>query len=444
MAPNEMPVNILLVDDEPANLLALEAVLESLGHNLVKARSGEEALRQIMREDFAVILLDVLMPGMNGFETANLVRQRDRSRFTPIIFLTAFGKTEADMFEGYAAGAIDYLFKPFPPQVLRSKVTVLVDLYRKSEEVRRLNEELKRRAGELETLNLMLKNENEMRRRTEEELRLSEEELKHLNVSLEAQVQERTAAVEERSRQLLRSNEELQQFAYVASHDLQEPLRTIISYLQLIEERLKGNLDAEVKEFMGFVVNSAKHMRDLIHGLLEYSRVGSHKNPFQMVDCGSVLEKVIEQLKTSLAERGAHVEIRHLPEVLGDPLLLAMLFQNLIANALKFSKGETPEIQVGSREGEEEWLFWVKDNGIGIDPKYFDRIFVIFQRLHSRDEYPGTGLGLAVCKKTVERHGGRIWVESEPGRGSTFYFTLPFPKQGVAAPAGGGYSKASN
>ncbi|MGH7868612.1 MAG: response regulator, partial [Candidatus Dormibacteraceae bacterium] len=257
MASNETPVNILLVDDEPANLLALEAVLEGLGHNLVKARSGEEALRQLMREDFAVILLDVLMPGMNGFETASLIRQRDRSRLTPIIFLTAVGKTEEEMFEGYAVGAIDYLFKPFHPQVLRSKVAVLVDLYRKSEEVRRLNEELKRRAGELETLNLMLKNENEMRKRTGEELRVSEEELKNLNASLEAQVLERTSAVEERSRQLLKSNEELQQFAYVASHDLQEPLRTIISYLQLLEERLKEKLDAEGKEFMGFVVNSA-------------------------------------------------------------------------------------------------------------------------------------------------------------------------------------------
>lgn len=442
MAPTESPINILLVDDEPANLLALEAVLESLGHNLVKARSGEEALRHLMRDDFAVILLDVLMPGMNGFETANLIRQRDRSRFTPIIFLTAVGKTEAEMFEGYAAGAIDYLFKPFQPQVLRSKVIVLVDLYRKTEEVRRLNDELKRRAGELETLNLMLKNENEMRKRTEEELRQSEEELKNLNANLEAQVKERTAAVEERSRQLLKSNEELQQFAYVASHDLQEPLRTIISYLQLIEERLQDKLDAESKEFMGFVVNSAKHMRDLIHGLLEYSRVGSHKNPFQMVNCGVVLEKVMDQLKTSLTEKGAHVETQRLPEVLGDPLLLTMLFQNLIANALKFCKSSSPEIQIGCREGEGEWVLWVKDNGIGIDPKYFDRIFVIFQRLHSREEYPGTGLGLAVCKKTVERHGGRIWVESEPGKGATFYFTLPFPKQGAAAPTGGGYSKA--
>ncbi|HJT24351.1 MAG TPA: ATP-binding protein, partial [bacterium] len=272
----------------------------------------------------------------------------------------------------------------------------------------------------------------------------SEEELKNLNANLEAQVKERTAAVEERSRQLLKSNEELQQFAYVASHDLQEPLRTIISYLQLIEERLQDKLDAESKEFMGFVVNSAKHMRDLIHGLLEYSRVGSHKNPFQMVNCGVVLEKVMDQLKTSLTEKGAHVETQRLPEVLGDPLLLTMLFQNLIANALKFCKSSSPEIQIGCREGEGEWVLWVKDNGIGIDPKYFDRIFVIFQRLHSREEYPGTGLGLAVCKKTVERHGGRIWVESEPGKGATFYFTLPFPKQGVAAPAGGGYSKAAS
>jgi signal transduction histidine kinase len=429
MPTSENPVNILMVDDEPANLLALEAVLGGLGHNLVKARSGEEALRCLIRLDFAVILLDVLMPGMGGFETAALIRQKDRSRHTPIIFLTAVGKTEAEMFEGYAVGAIDYLFKPFRPEILRSKVSVLVDLYLKTLQVHRLNEELSHRALELESVNLMLRNENETRKRAEEGLRRSEEELKELNASLEAQVLERTAAVEERSRQLLRSNEELQQFAYVASHDLQEPLRTIISYLQLLEMRYSDHFNVESREFMDFVVKAAKHMRDLILGLLEYSRVSSQRKPFQRVDCGSVLAMVLENLKTSLSEKGAVVEHQALPEVYGDPLLLELLFQNLIGNALKFCANRAPRVEVGAERKEGEWLFRVRDNGIGIDPQYFERIFVIFQRLHSREDYPGTGLGLAVCKKTVERHGGRIWCESEVNKGSCFYFTIPFTQE---------------
>lgn len=435
MLSNENTINILIVDDEPANLLALEAVLGGLGHNLVKARSGEEALRCLIRLDFAVILLDVLMPGMSGFEAATLIRQRGRSHYTPIIFLTAAGKTEAEMFEGYAVGAIDYLFKPFHPEILRSKVSVLVDLYQKTRQVHILNDELSRRAAELESVNLMLRNENETRKRAEEGLRRSEEELKELNASLEAQVLERTAAVEERSRQLLRSNEELQQFAYVASHDLQEPLRTIISYLQLLEMRYKEQFNAESREFMDFVVKASKHMRDLILGLLEYSRVSSQRKPFQRVDCGSVVGMVLDSLKSSLTEKGAVVEYEVLPEVYGDPLLLELLFQNLIGNALKFCGNRPPQVRVGAERKEGEWLFWVKDNGIGIDARYFERIFVIFQRLHSREDYPGTGLGLAVCKKTVERHGGRIWCESELDKGSSFYFTIPVLQESLGSPA---------
>src|ERR1039458_9192046 len=203
----ETPVNILIVDDQPANLLALEAVLESLGQNLVRANSGEEALRQLIQKDFAVILLDVMMPGMNGFETAALIRERGRTRHTPIIFMTAGGKTEAEMFQGYALGAIDYLLKPFVPAVLRSKVSVLIDLHRKSEEVNHLNEELSRKAKELVMLNLKLELENGKHERTVEELRRSEKSLKNLNVNLEAMVAERTAALEERGRQLTRDRQ---------------------------------------------------------------------------------------------------------------------------------------------------------------------------------------------------------------------------------------------
>ena len=194
MAESETRVNILLVDDQPANLLALEAVLESMNQNLVTARSGEEALRQLMQKDFALILMDVLMPGMNGFETAAMIRERDRSRHLPIIFLTAGGKTENEMFEGYALGAIDYLLKPVRPAVLRAKVLVLADLYRKTQELRQMSDELGRKTRDFDALNLKFANENENRLRIEEELRRSEEAFKNLSADLEKKDDARTAA----------------------------------------------------------------------------------------------------------------------------------------------------------------------------------------------------------------------------------------------------------
>ncbi len=434
MTEKDSPVNILLVDDEPKNLLALEAVLEGLGQNLVKARSGDEALRRLIHEDFAVILLDVLMPGMNGFETATLIRQRDRTRYTPIIFLTAAGKSETEMFQGYAVGAIDYLVKPFVPSILRSKVVVLIDLYRKNEQVRQLNEELSHRSQELEILNLKLKNENEIRKRTEEELRQSEEGLKSLNATLEAKVVERTETVEERSRQLAKINVELEQFVYAASHDLQEPLRTVTSFLQLLERRNRDLLDNDSKQFIDFAVKSSEHMRSLINGLLEFSRVNLKEKKFQSVDCNVIVSEILKQLNASIVESGAKVECLWLPEVWGEPMLLGQLFQNLIGNALKFCSERSPRVEVGAEKREGEWLFWVKDNGIGIEPQYFRQIFLLFQRLNNRENFPGAGLGLAVCQKTVELHGGKIWCESEFGKGSRFFFTIPYSPKVAEAP----------
>jgi signal transduction histidine kinase len=428
MTEAEVSVNILLVDDEPANLLALEAVLESLGQNLVQASSGEEALRHIIKTDFAVILLDVLMPGMNGFETASLIRQRDSNRHTPIIFLTAMEKAENEMFKGYSLGAIDYLVKPFVPAVLRSKVSVLIDIYRKNAEVIRLNEKLSNRAGELEALSRDLKKENEKRRQSETELHQSQEVLKNLNTNLEARIVDRTAVIEERSLQLTRTNAELEQFVYSASHDLKEPLRTMTSFLQLLERRNPDKLDAESKQFIQFAINCSENMRNLINGLLEYSQVTLKEKTFKNVDCNLVVRRILDQLNASITQNGARVEILTLPVVYGEGILLGQLFQNLIGNALKFCKDRPPEIQVGSEKQENEWMFWVQDNGIGIEPRFFQQIFRLFQRLHGREEYPGAGLGLAVCHKTVELHGGKIWCESELGKGSRFCFTIPFFK----------------
>ncbi len=237
---------------------------------------------------------------------------------------------------------------------------------------------------------------------------------------------EAEAALARRAEELSRRNEELAQFAYVASHDLQEPLRMVSSYTQLLERRYKGQLDEDADEFISFAVDGANRMQRLLRGLLAYSRIGTHGLEFQPTDCEEVLDRVLANLGASLDECGAVVTNDPLPVVVADPSQMDQLLQNLLSNAIKFHDGEAPRVHVSVEQSDGEWHFSISDNGVGIDAQYHDRIFVIFQRLHTKDEYPGTGIGLAICKKIVERHSGRIWVESSPGDGSTFHFTLPY------------------
>jgi PAS domain S-box-containing protein len=230
--------------------------------------------------------------------------------------------------------------------------------------------------------------------------------------------------------ELARSNTELERFAYVASHDLQEPLRMVASYTQLLARRYKGKLDADADEFIGYAVDGATRMQQLINALLDYSRVGTRIKPFEATDCEAVFSNAVANLNAAIKETDAVVEHDPLPTVVADATQMVQLFQNLIGNAVKFHGDEKPEVHVKAARNGTEWIFSVSDNGIGIDPKYFDRIFVIFHRLHGRGEYPGTGIGLAICKKIIERHKGRIWVESQPGKGATFYFTIPMGGEG--------------
>ena len=225
---------------------------------------------------------------------------------------------------------------------------------------------------------------------------------------------------------LERSNRELEQFAYVASHDLQEPLRLVSSYTQLLAQRYKGKLDSTADEFIGFAVDGASRMQRLIQDLLTYSRVASKNNLTVLTDCNTCLHNALSNLSVSIEENKAQVTFDPLPPVVAAENQIVQLFQNLIGNAIKFRSDESPKIHVSakaSRDGD-QWTFSVRDNGIGIAPEFFDRIFAIFQRLHTRRKYAGTGIGLALCKRIAERHGGRIWVESEPGKGSIFYFTI--------------------
>jgi signal transduction histidine kinase len=401
--PQPDTVKILLVDDKPENLVALEAVLDGLGQELIKAQSGKDALRACLEHDFAAILLDVKMPDMDGFETAAMIREREQSKDTPIIFLTAL-KSEEHLFRGYYMGAVDYLYKPIVPEVLRSKVAVFVDLSRK-------NAILKKNRDALEQKNAELQQEVAERMRAEADVR-------RLNAELERRVEERT-------RELSRMNDELRQFAYVASHDLQEPLRTVASYAQLLARRYRGKLDQDADEFIAYMVSGVTRMHTLLNDMLAYSRVTeSRDRPLVPANLNAVVQSALMNLDLTISENHAAVHVDSLPTLHGDEIQLTQVFQNLIGNAIKYKSEEPPQISITAEEGQDEWTISVSDNGIGVDPQYSERIFGIFKRLHGR-ELPGTGMGLAICKRIIERHNGRIWVEPRNGMGSRFCFTLP-------------------
>jgi two-component system sensor histidine kinase/response regulator len=373
---------ILLVDDSPENLVSLEAALEGLGQELVLAQSGTQALRHLLEDDFAVILLDVKMPEMDGFQTAELIRSRKRSRHTPILFITGY-KSDDHLFRGYDLGAVDFLFKPLVPEVLRSKVSVFVELSR----------------------NTAL--------------------LRELNATLEQRVAERTAELQASNEALRQSNDDLNQFAYAASHDLQEPMRLVALYSQMLQKKYDGRLDRQADQYIAFIVNGAHRMEMLLKDLLAYSQVGaSGEGPAVPVVCADVLRKVLLNLQAGIEQNGAVVTWNGLPTVQAHDIRMVQLFQNLVGNAIKYRRPEPPRIRVNAQQRTADWLFSVEDNGIGIKPEYSQQVFGIFKRLHG-NTYPGTGIGLAICQRIVESYGGRIWVESTPGEGSTFFFTLP-------------------
>jgi PAS domain S-box-containing protein len=504
----EEKVNILLVDDRPDGLLALEAVLSCPDYNLVSASSGIEALARLLEDDFAVILLDVQMPGMDGFETASLIKGRERCRDTPIIFVTAISKEPLYIYQGYESGGVDYLFKPFEPAILRSKVAVFVDLHRKSCALRRQAEQL-RRSEEWNRLliesarDIVMVLSSEMRivclnaafeilsgwereewigkpvtsliagtdaSVTEAQLRAVARdgpvlfESHFLNragrlVTVETSaiplntiplnngepacgilcvvrdVSSRKQVEEERRRrdELERSNRDLENFAYICSHDLQEPLRQVVSFAQLLERKYLGSGTSGQDEVVRHIVDGATRMRELVQAILQYSRIGAHDVSFEPTDMERVLNNTLANIHFSLEETGAVVTSDPLPTVIGNGSHLARLFQNLLGNALKFRGKEPPRVHVSAQLDGGEWRFAVTDNGIGFEMAYAEKIFMMFRRLHRREDFPGSGMGLTICKRIIERHGGRIWVQSTPEAGTTFFFTLR-PADAVPAP----------
>jgi signal transduction histidine kinase len=373
-------MDILIADDDATVRTLLTRTLDKWGYSTIVCRDGAQAWEHLQRASRPTLaVLNWMMPGVSGVELCRRVRAQEKDdAYVYIILLTGRDSRE-DLLEGIEAGADEYLTKPVDSEELHVRLL----------------------AGQrVIQLQQRLVEENDARRSAMLELQKANAELG-------------------------RSNAELQQFAYAVSHDLQEPLRTITSYVQLLGRRYRDTLDDDARDFIDFAVDGTKRMRRLISDLLQYSRVGTDGAEFEWVDADEALDDALANLQAGIEESDATIERDDLPEVYADRGQLVLVFQNLVANAIKFRGDESPHITINAGRQAGVWRFCVADNGIGIAPEYHERIFSIFQRLHTRNEYDGTGVGLAVCRKVVRRHGGKLWVESKPGDGARFCFTLP-------------------
>jgi two-component system, sensor histidine kinase and response regulator len=369
-------VSILLVDDDPSKRFALKTILAPLGEAVVEAPSGADALRQLLRQEFAVVLLDVRMPMMDGFETAQLIRQRPRSELTPIIFVTALDEAETDMGRGYELGAVDFVFAPVVPAILRAKVGVFVDLYRAQEELRRYR------------------------------------------TQLEQLVEERTTA-------LTSINRELEAFSYSVSHDLRAPLLAFDGLSQALLEDYEERLDNRAKDYLQRMRRASQRMGSVFDGLQSLFRVTSGEIHRERVDVSAMAAEIVEELRASSPDRQVAVDIASDLALSADARLVRIMLGNLINNAWKFtSQKPDAAIEVGSEVVDEEARIFVRDNGVGFDMIEAHKLFGAFQRLHSQSEFPGMGIGLATVRRIVNRHGGRCWAEGAVGEGATFSFLL--------------------
>jgi signal transduction histidine kinase len=412
-----MQPKILLVDDREDNLLSIETILEPDGYKFIKATSGRQALKILLSEyDFAMILMDVKMPNLNGFETAALIYEREKLKHIPIIFITANNFGDDNIFKGYQAGAVDYIYKPINPGVLRAKVSVLIDLYKKN---RQLLAQEQRLVAINKNLELEIK-----------ERKASEEKVKQLN----RQLLENIASLES-------ANKDLDRFAFMASHDLQEPLRKIRMFSDRLHLKYQSILDDDGRTNILRIQKAAERMQNLITDILTFSKIAVDKSAFIETDVNILIDEVLLDLDEEIRNKNAKISIDRLPVLSVNPGLIKPLFQNLIGNALKYSKKDiTPVIKVSydstnqlngkSKELKDKYCkILIQDNGIGFDQKYAEEIFGMFKRLHHNTEFQGTGIGLALCKKIVEQHKGYISARSKVNEGSTFIISLPLQQK---------------
>ena len=401
---------ILLIDDREDNLISIEAILEPNGYDFVKAYSGKDALRILLNEfDFSLILMDVKMPNLNGFETASLIYERDKLRHIPIIFITANNFGDDNVFKGYQAGAVDYIYKPINPDVLRAKVSVFVDLYEKTKK-------LQQQERSLVAANKHL--EKEIKERI-----ASEEKIQTLNKKLLRNIDHLESV-----------NRELDRFAFMASHDLQEPLRKIRLFANKFIIKNKNKVDPVDLEDIDRIQKSAERMQHLIRDILTMAKVSADSTEFIPTEINHLIEEIKSELEDEIKIKHAKLIVDKIPPLHVHPGLIKLLFRNLISNALKFTRkdvdpvinifSEVPVRQNKVLDGHTCQIL-VKDNGLGFDQKFAEEIFGMFTRLQSESKFEGTGLGLALCKKIAEHHRGSIVAKSKLNEGATFILSLP-------------------
>ena len=373
MEASERRANILVVDDQPESLLAVEAILAGLGENVVAARSGQEALLQMLKKDFTVVLLDVQMPGLDGFEVATLMREREKTRRIPIIFMTAAFTGDASVFKGYEVGAVDYIFKPVVPEILRAKVSVFAELERKEEMIR----------------------------------------------------QQRELLWEAERREHERRMEEALSFTHAVSHELRAPLRHIQSFSELLVEAYAGRLGDDGRGLLNRISGAANELLHLIDALLKFSEATRVHLRARDVDLSRLVAGIAVELKREDPARNVEFDVQKGLSATGDPEFLRVAMENLLRNAWKFTaKKPVAHIAFGSSEGPGGAVYFVRDDGAGFSMEDAGKLFKPFSRLHARQDFEGTGVGLATVGRIIERHGGRIWAEGRVGGGAAFFFTL--------------------
>ncbi len=384
-------INVLLVDDNPGKLLAHETILSELQENVITARSGEEALRHLLKEPFAVILLDVNMPGLDGFETAELIRQHPRFETTPIIFITGYNTSDLDRLKGYKLGAVDYVLLPVIPEVLKAKVEAFIKLARQRQIIQEQAEDMAKSNQELET---------------------------------------RLTTIQKLNGELRETNQELESYTYTVSHDLRAPLRHMASFCDVLLDEYGQNLDERAQKAILGIKKAACGMDKLTTDLLEYTRIMRNHLHRQPVLVEQVVREILDSSRVFHAPNAEILMEKELLPVLANPTLLYQCLSNLLHNAVKFvAPGVVPKIRVWTQPVNEKVKIWVEDNGIGIAPAYHKKIFGLFERVGKVKEYDGTGAGLAIVSRAVKRMKGACGVESALGAGSRFWLELPSPEE---------------